>query len=66
MAQVAKRFSSVYLFYGEESYLIQQLVNEIIAAVLPATERDFNLVAAETDLPIPELLQLVESAPFFW
>lgn len=57
--------SPLYLFYGEESFLIQNRVKNIIARRLSPDEQEFNLVMLENDPPVPELLQLVESAPFF-
>ena len=55
----------LYLFYGEEGYLIQEQVKELVASLLMPEEQDFNLIALEADPPLPELLQQVESAPFF-
>ena len=60
-----KKSSQLYLFYGEEGFLIQQQVKKIINALLLPEEQDFNLISLEADPPAPELLQLVESAPFF-
>ena len=55
----------IYLFFGEEGFLIRQLADRIVDSLLPPDEREFNLTVLETDPAIPELLQLVESAPFF-
>jgi len=55
----------VYLFFGEEGFLIRQLADRVVDSLLPPDEREFNLTVLETDPAIPELLQLVESAPFF-
>ncbi len=55
----------LYLFYGEEGYLVQRQVKEIVASVLTPEEQDFNLITLDSDPSVPELLQLVESAPFF-
>ena len=66
MTLKAKRNSpGIYLFYGEEGYLIREQVKTLVASILTPEEQDFNLVALESDPSAPELLQLVESAPFF-
>lgn len=65
MANETKRASQVYLFYGEEGLLIRQLADKVVEAALSPADRDFNLIYQESDPAIPELLQLVESAPFF-
>lgn len=64
MNQLSKT-NCLYLFYGEESYLIQQRVKRIVDSLLSPAEHDFNLVLLEADPTVPELIQLVESAPFF-
>lgn len=37
------RFAPVYLFYGEEDFIIEQLCDEIMARALQPEEKDFNL-----------------------
>ena len=65
MPGATKKTPQIYLFYGEEGLLVRQLANKIIESLLAPDEREFNLVSMETDPGIPELLHLVESAPFF-
>lgn len=65
ISHTKKNSPRLYLFYGEEGYLIQKQVKEIIASLLMAEEQEFNLISLDSDPPVPELLQLVESAPFF-
>ena len=65
MANATKKTSQVYLFYGEEGLLIRQMANKVIEAALAPEDREFNLISMESDPGIPELLNLVESAPFF-
>ena len=60
-----KKTPQVYLFYGEESYLVQKMAANLVDSLLDPSEREFNLTSLEADPPIPELLHLVESAPFF-
>ena len=65
MPGATKKTPQIYLFYGEEGLLVRQLANKIIESLLAPDEREFNLVSMETDPGVPELLHLVESAPFF-
>ena len=65
MANATNKTSQVYLFYGEEGLLIRQMANKVIEAALAPEDREFNLISMESDPGIPELLNLVESAPFF-
>lgn len=65
MPGATKKAPQIYLFYGEEGLLVRQLANKIIESLLAPDEREFNLVSMETDPGVPELLHLVESAPFF-
>ena len=65
MEQTRKKIPQVYLFYGEEGYLIQQSTRKVVEALLAPEERDFNLISLEADPPVAEMLHLVESAPFF-
>lgn len=64
-ASTKKQSSHLYLFFGEEGFLIQEQVKKIIDTLLPSEEQDFNLVSLDADPSVSELLQLVESAPFF-
>jgi len=48
----AGRFEPIYLFYGEEDFLVDSLCAEIIEHAVPAADRDFNfdlLYGNETD-----------------
>lgn len=65
MARMEKQIPQVYLFYGEEGYLIQLSTRKIVDSLLTQEEREFNLISLETDPQVAELLHLVESAPFF-
>ena len=60
-----KKTPQVYLFYGEESYLVQKMAANLVESLLDPSEREFNLTSLEADPTIGELLHLVESAPFF-
>ena len=60
-----KKTPQVYLFYGEESYLVQKMAASLVESLLEPSEREFNLTLLEADPTVGELLHLVESAPFF-
>lgn len=55
----------VYLLYGEERYYARQAEKSLIEAVLPLEDRDMGLRIFEQDPPVAELVQTIESAPFF-
>lgn len=51
---LARRFSPIYLFMGDEPYYIDVLTELLMDTVLPEEERDFNqviLYGMETDVP---------------
>lgn len=64
--QISRRqMASVYLLYGEEEYLVRELLHLLINALLPAEDQDTGLVIWEGN-PTPDTLrERVETAPFF-
>lgn len=54
----------LYLLCGDEGYAIEQVQKAIIEQVLTPEEYATNLTKASGQLPIPALLQLIESVPF--
>lgn len=55
---------SVYLLYGEEDFLIEETLNNMIELLLDTKTRDFNLSILEgTETAIPEILTLAETYP---
>ncbi|MFV9510987.1 DNA polymerase III subunit delta [Tepidibacillus sp. LV47] len=57
--------SSIYLFYGLESYLIEQKIEQIIHQRLPFEEREMNLITYDLQVtPIEEVIQEAETLPF--
>ena len=56
--------SPVYLLYGEEHYIIQQLEHAIIDQLLTPDERDCNLTVLDGDPKPEELIGLLETVPF--
>lgn len=54
----------IYLISGEETYLASKLEKMIIDKVLPADERD-NVMMCNPDMGIDELINMLESVPFF-
>ncbi|MDU4960730.1 MAG: DNA polymerase III subunit delta [Sporomusaceae bacterium] len=57
--------AAVYLLYGEERYYARQVEQALIDAALPPDERDMGLTIFEQDPPVPQLLQAIETTPFF-
>jgi len=60
----ARKFQSVYLFMGEESYYIDELTDLLLDSVIPEDEKDFNqhiLYGIETDPPA--IISLSRSFP---
>ena len=55
----------IYLFFGVVGLLIRQLADQVVDSLLTPDEREFNLTVLEADPAVPELLNLVDSAPFF-
>ena len=58
------RLKPIYLFYGEESYLPDQLQKTLIECVLPPEDRDFNLdVVHGNDVTVQSALGMCRMAP---
>jgi DNA polymerase-3 subunit delta len=59
-----KRIDSLYLLYGEESYLIQQYTTVLIERILAGTSHDFNcdVFSAASDT-LPEVLDIARTLP---
>ncbi|MCH4887742.1 DNA polymerase III subunit delta [Acidaminobacter sp. JC074] len=56
----------LYLFYGQERYLIDQFVDKMIDKYVPDAYRDFNLVVFDGDKSdVDEILDACETVPFF-
>lgn len=65
LSQVKKgQLEQLYLLHGEETYLIRQLEQEIIKALLAPDELDMNLSVFEQSLSINELVESIETVPF--
>ncbi|MBP2650736.1 MAG: polymerase delta subunit [Firmicutes bacterium] len=54
----------VYLLTGEEPFLIKQVENEVVNALLTLEERDFSLVVMEHDPAFGEIAGMIETVPF--
>ena len=55
----------LYLFYGEEEFLIQEALDLIIGKVVDPGARDFNFNALYCrDTPASELVNLCQTLPF--
>lgn len=59
------QIASIYLLYGEESYLIRALEHKLTVALLPPDERETGLAVFENEPSSEELVRLIESVPFF-
>ncbi|WP_339063777.1 DNA polymerase III subunit delta [Tepidibacillus marianensis] len=55
----------IYLFYGTESYLLDQKINQVIQQRIPSEEREMNVITYDLlTTPIEEVIQEVETLPF--
>ena len=55
---------SVYLLHGDESYLLRRVSAAILDKALAPEERDMNLTVLDREPPLPQLIGLMETAPF--
>lgn len=63
--QVSKgKIKPAYLLFGEEQHLIRKVEQAVINVVLSPEEREMNLLVFESDPPIQELLNAIETVPF--
>ena len=61
-----KQFSSIYVLYGTEQFLINETKQKLIANVLTEEEREFNLSTYDlTETPIETVIEDAETFPFF-
>ncbi len=58
------KIAPVYLLYGEESYHLRQVEQMLINSVVAPEDRDMNLIIFESDPPIEELINTIETIPF--
>jgi len=57
--------SSVYLFYGTETYLIEQRIQKMIQAKIPYEEREMNVITYDLlNTTLDEVIEEVETLPF--
>jgi DNA polymerase-3 subunit delta len=58
------KIQPVYLLHGEESYLIEDTLAEMIELLAPKKIRDFNLdVFSDPETPVSEILSLADTYP---
>ncbi|WP_239534297.1 DNA polymerase III subunit delta [Thalassobacillus pellis] len=61
-----KQFSSVYLLYGTESYMIQDIKQKILANALNEEDQDVNVSSYDLEeTPIEDVVTDAETYPFF-
>ena len=62
----SKELSPVYLLYGTESYLIEDIQREIVSAVLDPADMDFNLSVFDMkEVSVQEALETAQTITFF-
>ena len=60
-----KRFSPVYLLYGEEEYFIKKTKSLICEHALPGDEAEFNLATIDLEeTPVELAIEELETLPF--
>ncbi len=58
------RISPVYLLHGEETYLIEDTLEEIVGVLAPKNIRDFNLdVFSDPEVSVDEVLSIANTYP---
>jgi len=58
------RVSPVYLLHGEEAYLIEDALDEMIEALVPKNVRDFNLdIFSNPEVSVAEVLSIADTYP---
>ncbi|PKG24501.1 DNA polymerase III subunit delta [Niallia nealsonii] len=61
-----KKFSSIYLFYGAETFLVNETKQLLIQSAIDIDEEDFNLSSYDLEeTPIEAILEDAETIPFF-
>lgn len=66
LAQEPSQSSSVYLFYGEENFLVDQAARYLKGTILPAEAEDFNFSSYFcSDADLDRLREEVETFPIF-
>lgn len=59
------QFKSIYLLYGEEEYLKKQYKGRLTKAMLPEGDRVNYAYYEGKGIPVPEIIDLAETMPFF-
>ncbi len=60
-----KMKSNIYIFYGTESYLIQEEINKLTKSLITLEDREFNIITYDlATTPIKEIIQEAEMPPF--
>ncbi|EPR27777.1 DNA polymerase III, delta subunit [Geobacillus sp. WSUCF1] len=61
-----RRFSPLYLLYGNEPFLLMETYERLVNAALGPEEREWNLAVYDCEeTPIEAALEEAETAPFF-
>lgn len=59
------QFKQVYLLFGEEAYLKKQYKDKLVKAMLPEGDTVNYAYYEGKGIPVPELIDLAETMPFF-
>jgi DNA polymerase-3 subunit delta len=59
-----RRIEPLYLFYGEETFLIDEAVSRVVDAAIPEGDRPFNFeILSAGDLDVPEIIARASAYP---
>ncbi len=58
------KISPIYLFYGDETYLIENTIENIIEIIIPKSASQFNLdIFSSPDVSVDEIISIAETYP---
>jgi DNA polymerase-3 subunit delta len=60
-----KKLNNLYLFYGDEDYLIKHYLNNIEDIVLGGDQTGLNKIVLEENIEIRKIIEACETMPFF-
>lgn len=60
-----QHIASLYLLHGEEAYYLRQIEQALIDSLIPAEDREMNLIVFDGDPSREELIATIETSPFF-
>jgi DNA polymerase III delta subunit len=58
------KISPVYLFHGDETYLIESTISDMIESLVPQSARQFNLdIFSSPDVSVDEIISIADTYP---